>query len=1395
METETHSLKPQPSFLSELSCLPKVEKRHKQFSKILTELGRKYETSEQKEMGEYRWQKKESIRKDFIYLTDKINENYRCPKTLDQIEQEIELNKRERRIIKQMESHLKVNQPLTEHTDGLSVSNATMEWQQGHIDEQMEAMRKQLKFRSKLLHNHLKLNQQLKDLRQQQRSLAYGEVDLKKNHVDQVLQSLEKTQKLMETAKKNGPIESYQEAKIHLQQQITQVRELLTKFFYSLNDSILIEIEEENAHIGVATSESDTTTQNLMLLRQHCDSLKEILMHGHETFAAIAPIFAKTLEKESEKLSNLSSWIATEKQEIFTHDLVPHEEALTPEKKKQREMREFHHTMERFRGELRDLEEKNEKALIRLSDQQASLESVEPSFSDQGLRETLDYSRHLATLMGQHVIPDSTDPKVSSKICQEVAREVEFTKHRVEDVLEELIPALESESAESQQRSQQALQLISQSPTGHSITVCFDQQANLAYLHSIAHQLRTTLDKEIQKTSDVLDHFPGEVHKTTRVSGFLASLKQVADWILPPNQEASPSIVAQHYRDLQKILVHKSQALRQIEEKLKEAEQEMSQKLAPPAREYITSQGEKIMKEMALTLQERQNELEDLTEIQDVAGVYRQLQLTEFIAQTALNLEPQTAGAKQVYDTTTSFLRDLEARSGKDLEQLKAAVYSHSMGDKALSREKKQRLQRKDTIESQLAGYSKAQKQFLGGVLLALNVGNWIAQASDLPQRGIALKEAAKSASEKLREECPMLERDISFVGKVLADKTPAMLRSMSKEAFFRLTKGHPETRAFLQQYRHPGGPDILSSKEISTAQAIFAMSYSLPRNNPNPTVARWIFSIFEKSLSIPELTLEQAVAENVSPELVDSLVAQTTSLEGILPPGGGPLLHYAVVTDAPKLVARCLAEGHSINQQDVIGMTPLHWAAAKGRADLIPKLLQAGADTSLKNALGQIPQDLVDPTRVDIFKMVQADQSVSIPHLPPSSTTLDSLREEQTRLIKECQKAAEEHSSVRAEEMSWLDLIWGAEVFDYVGAGISGAVVIKELPSSLDKNRLAEPSLVKHSDAVNRLMRPVAVFKAEQKQKVRRSVLEEMGSVRSQLTSRAGVYLSQKLAKIPQLQITSFDVPTTAVVKLPVGSSGKPVLGSVTEFMTGTYHAPEIESTELDDIPRNEWLKLLVLDVVLGNTDRHVWNIFVRTTMNEEDKPHYQLIPVDHDNVLPNNKIMIEHRWDYLVQTAFDEPFSEEWKEFIVSLNADELWGEFQAELNEIDTRLPESFPDLKAALNNDQYISLFARIAILKKGVQEGLAVRDIAHLMIDELGTKPTLPPLGKILNEILEQREQKGWGVGDLAGFALSLQSNPLGTILRADSSEDPLELRKTKIISAVDEYFSMRKRLE
>ena len=76
---------------------------------------------------------------------------------------------------------------------------------------------------------------------------------------------------------------------------------------------------------------------------------------------------------------------------------------------------------------------------------------------------------------------------------------------------------------------------------------------------------------------------------------------------------------------------------------------------------------------------------------------------------------------------------------------------------------------------------------------------------------------------------------------------------------------------------------------------------------------------------------------------------------------GGKPTaLCYALIQPHRSLVEFLLGRGANVNHSDVLGMTPLHYAALGGCEHCMACLIHHGADQGARNLAGHTPLDLI---------------------------------------------------------------------------------------------------------------------------------------------------------------------------------------------------------------------------------------------------------------------------------------------------------------------------------------------------------------------------------------------------------------------------------------------------
>jgi hypothetical protein len=90
--------------------------------------------------------------------------------------------------------------------------------------------------------------------------------------------------------------------------------------------------------------------------------------------------------------------------------------------------------------------------------------------------------------------------------------------------------------------------------------------------------------------------------------------------------------------------------------------------------------------------------------------------------------------------------------------------------------------------------------------------------------------------------------------------------------------------------------------------------------------------------------------------------------------PEGFTLLHLAAKSNHPELVSYLIDKGFSIDATDYRGQTPLHVACADGNAIIAVALLKQGADPTLRDKKGLLPQDKC--TKSEYLQHVLGDAS-----------------------------------------------------------------------------------------------------------------------------------------------------------------------------------------------------------------------------------------------------------------------------------------------------------------------------------------------------------------------------------------------------------------------------------
>jgi len=105
------------------------------------------------------------------------------------------------------------------------------------------------------------------------------------------------------------------------------------------------------------------------------------------------------------------------------------------------------------------------------------------------------------------------------------------------------------------------------------------------------------------------------------------------------------------------------------------------------------------------------------------------------------------------------------------------------------------------------------------------------------------------------------------------------------------------------------------------------------------------------------EKALSQAVTFGY-PDVVQSLIGSGADVVGLKDSSGVNLLHWAAITDRPRMVPILAAARVPINDMDDNGFTPLMYAATIdfSDGDVLKALLKTGADKTIRNYEGRTP-------------------------------------------------------------------------------------------------------------------------------------------------------------------------------------------------------------------------------------------------------------------------------------------------------------------------------------------------------------------------------------------------------------------------------------------------------
>lgn len=353
------------------------------------------------------------------------------------------------------------------------------------------------------------------------------------------------------------------------------------------------------------------------------------------------------------------------------------------------------------------------------------------------------------------------------------------------------------------------------------------------------------------------------------------------------------------------------------------------------------------------------------------------------------------------------------------------------------------------------------------------------------------------------------------------------------------------------------------------------------------------------------------------------------------------------------------LNQGPNLDAADQNGMTALHWAYLLNLPEVAQFLQSRGANADILNRFGMRPEELI--SREESLKM--------------QLETTSRLRTSRGVPLEVSEKLKDKS----------------------LGKGISGGHIAYALPPTLDP-----ASVALDADAAD-IIAPVAVVKGDYFADVRTGVSRTTGALRQRLGSLTGKYFDDLLKHYAISDIQGFNVPETMIGNAEGSSIPTPV--SITRFVSSSLDMAE---TNIDGISEGEWTKLFVLDVVLGNTDRHMSNFRVQTVVNLKGEKVRKVIPIDHDLILPSRED--EYRWS--AQSMSFQPLSEEWKAFILGIDADALWQQYEAEAA-VFSNTYSDYTQGVTGIDDRSYLGFQMRVKILQEGAKRNWSTKEIGYL----------------------------------------------------------------------------------
>ncbi|KAJ4821099.1 Phosphatidylinositol 4-kinase gamma 4 [Rhynchospora pubera] len=169
---------------------------------------------------------------------------------------------------------------------------------------------------------------------------------------------------------------------------------------------------------------------------------------------------------------------------------------------------------------------------------------------------------------------------------------------------------------------------------------------------------------------------------------------------------------------------------------------------------------------------------------------------------------------------------------------------------------------------------------------------------------------------------------------------------------------------------------------------------------------------------------------------------------------------------------------------------------------------------------------------------------------------------------------------------------------------------------------------------------------------------------------------------------------PLTVLVRCLYGNCKEYKVGSLQKFVKNCGSCEEMGPGAF---PAKEVHKICVLDIRIGNADRHAGNILL---CKDGDKGQYKLVPIDHGYCLPENFEDCTFEWLYWPQAR--KQFDSETIQYINSLDAEQ------------DISILKSYG---WDLSTDCARTLRIGTMLLKKGAQKGLSPFQIGNIMCRE------------------------------------------------------------------------------